>query len=82
MEGAIIKVKPKTLTASNISQTNNIGMVVYFLVGSIDEMHAKILDLGGEVCLEKTDARGDAWYAKYLDIAGNVFCIYEVAFKP
>lgn len=44
-------------------------------------MHTKILDLGGEVCLEKTDARGDGWYAKYLDIAGNVFCIYEVAFK-
>ncbi|KAM6507028.1 hypothetical protein FALCPG4_018418 [Fusarium falciforme] len=81
IEGAIIKVNPNTLTASNNSQTNSIGMVVYFLVDSIDEMHAKILDLGGEVCLEKTDARGDGWYAKYLDIAGNVFCIYEVAFK-
>lgn len=38
MEGAIIKVKPKTLTDSNISQTNNIGMVVYFLMDSIDEV--------------------------------------------
>ncbi|KAF2019985.1 hypothetical protein BU24DRAFT_477075 [Aaosphaeria arxii CBS 175.79] len=59
VEGAIIKVNSHTLTATNQGETKSIGMVPYFLVDSIAEMHDKIIGLGGKMCLDKTDARGD-----------------------
>nr|XP_036580205.1 glyoxalase bleomycin resistance protein dioxygenase [Colletotrichum truncatum]KAF6788037.1 glyoxalase bleomycin resistance protein dioxygenase [Colletotrichum truncatum] len=81
IEGAIIKVNDHTLTSTNNGTAEAVGMTVYFLVDSIAETHDTIMGLGGKRILAKTDARGDGWYAKYLDPSGNAFSIYEVAFQ-
>nr|XP_036581738.1 glyoxalase bleomycin resistance protein dioxygenase [Colletotrichum truncatum]KAF6790181.1 glyoxalase bleomycin resistance protein dioxygenase [Colletotrichum truncatum] len=81
MEGAILKTNKQSVSTTNAFNADAIGCVPSFFADSIDEIHDKILSLGGKLCCPKTDGRGDGWYAKYFDLDGNVFQIWEVRVK-
>lgn len=47
-----------------------------FPTDDIDDVHKKVLELGGKVAMEKFQMPG-GWHAYFLDTEGNVFGVFE-----
>ena len=50
---------------------------VYVDVSSIDEVVAKVADLGGSIAVEKTEVPGMGWYAAIFDSEGSEIGVWE-----
>jgi len=56
---------------------NQVGLVNYVNVGSVDEFVAKVQELGGQVIFPKMAVPGMGWFAHCMDTEGNVFAMWE-----
>ncbi|KAI5803104.1 hypothetical protein EDC01DRAFT_645798 [Geopyxis carbonaria] len=74
MSGGIIRVAAE---AKAVPQNDGVGMCLFHYVESIDEIHGKILELGGKLVLPKSPEGEAGFYAKYRDTEGNIFGICE-----
>lgn len=54
-----------------------IGLINYFGVASVDEAVAKAVELGGEVVMPKQAVPGMGWFAHVLDTEGNLIAVWE-----
>ncbi|OCK79446.1 hypothetical protein K432DRAFT_330126 [Lepidopterella palustris CBS 459.81] len=75
LSGGIIKLPADCVRDE---QKNGVGFTVYFFAESIEGIQAKIHELGGKTCLEKTEQGKNGWYANFTDPEGNRFGTYEV----
>jgi uncharacterized protein len=72
--GAILKRPAKALEMSH--GTNAFTCSVE--VENFDQTSAKILELGGQIALEKFAIPGTCWQGYFIDTEGNTFGIFEV----
>jgi predicted enzyme related to lactoylglutathione lyase len=54
-----------------------VGLVTYFGVESVDETIAKVEELGGTVVVPKQGVPGMGWLAHFLDPEGNLFAVWQ-----
>jgi len=59
-------------------QKMGVGMTVYYFCESIEKTKARVHELGGSTCMEKTPQGDNGWYANFKDPEGNRFGVYEV----
>jgi predicted enzyme related to lactoylglutathione lyase len=58
---------------------DQVGLITYFGVESIDDTTARVRELGGTVVVPKQEVPGMGWLATYLDPEGNLFAVWQSA---
>lgn len=56
---------------------DQVGLVSYFGVESVDDAIAKVEALGGKVVLPKQAVPGMGWLAQFLDTEGNLLAVWQ-----
>ncbi|MGD2178582.1 MAG: VOC family protein [Anaerolineae bacterium] len=54
-----------------------VGLVSYFGVESVDDAVARVEELGGQVVMPKQAVPGMGWLAHFLDTEGNLFAVWQ-----
>jgi predicted enzyme related to lactoylglutathione lyase len=54
-----------------------VGLVSYFSVESVDDTVARVEELGGQVLVPKQAVPGMGWLAQFLDTEGNPFAVWQ-----
>jgi hypothetical protein len=54
-----------------------VGLVTYFGVESVDDAIARVEELGGTVVMPKQEVPGMGWWAHCLDTEGNPFAVWQ-----
>jgi predicted enzyme related to lactoylglutathione lyase len=54
-----------------------VGLVSYFGVESVDDAVARVEELGGTVVVPKQAVPGMGWPAHFLDTEGNLFAVWQ-----
>jgi predicted enzyme related to lactoylglutathione lyase len=63
-------------------QYNAGDVVIYLGVDDIDATLKKVVSLGGQVLLPKTEIPGIGWYAFFSDPTGNRLALYKSITQP
>ncbi|KAF2184132.1 hypothetical protein K469DRAFT_199749 [Zopfia rhizophila CBS 207.26] len=77
ISGGIVKL-PEGCVQSRGEQPMGIGFTVYYFVESIEKTDKRIAELGGSMCLPKTEQGKNGWFANFKDPEGNRFGVYEL----
>jgi predicted enzyme related to lactoylglutathione lyase len=54
-----------------------VGLVSYFAVESVDDAVARVQELGGQVVMPKQAVPGMGWLAHFLDTEGNLIAVWQ-----